>query len=92
MSLLKVLAIKRVYKVCVCLLVPDFFGTSCVDNASVYSNIPVWLNRWQAYGLLIAEFAVILVLSVILKRFTNLIVGFVSKCWVKIGSKNRSLD
>lgn len=53
---------------------------------------PVWLNRWQAYGLLIAEFAVILVLSVILKRFTNLIVGFVSKCCVKIGSKNRSLD
>lgn len=53
---------------------------------------PVLLNRWQAYGLLIAEFAVILVLSVILKRFTNLIVGFVSKCWVKIGSKNRSLD
>ena len=33
---------------------------------------PVWLNRWQAYGLLIAEFVVILVLSVILKRFTNL--------------------
>ncbi|EIK80373.1 hypothetical protein CGSMWGv1400E_05562 [Gardnerella vaginalis 1400E] len=53
---------------------------------------PTWLNRWQAYGLLIAEFVVILVLSVILKRFTNLIVGFVSKCWVKIGSKNRSLD
>ncbi len=50
---------------------------------------PVWLNRWQAYGLLIAEFAVILVLSVILKRFTNLIVGFASKCCVKSGSKNR---
>lgn len=49
---------------------------------------PVWLNRWQAYGLLIAEFAVILVLSVILKRFTNLIVGFVSKYCVKSGSKN----
>ena len=49
---------------------------------------PVWLNRWQAYGLLIAEFAVILVLSVILKRFTNLIVGFVSKYLVKSSSKN----
>lgn len=49
---------------------------------------PVWLNRWQAYGLLIAEFVVILVLSVILKRFTNLIVGFVSKCCAKSSSKN----
>lgn len=49
---------------------------------------PVWLNRWQAYGLLIAEFVVILVLSVILKRFTNLIVGFVSKYLVKSSSKN----
>lgn len=49
---------------------------------------PVWLNRWQAYGLLIAEFVVILVLSVILKRFTNLIVGFASKYLVKSSSKN----
>lgn len=49
---------------------------------------PVWLNRWQAYGLLIAEFVVILVLSVMLKRFTNLIVGFVSKYLVKSSSKN----
>ena len=49
---------------------------------------PVWLNRWQAYGLLIAEFVVILVLSVILKRFTNLIVGFVSNYLVKSSSKN----
>lgn len=49
---------------------------------------PVWLNRWQAYGLLIAEFVVILVLSVILKRFTNLIVGFASKCCAKSSSKN----
>lgn len=49
---------------------------------------PVWLNRWQAYGLLIAEFVVILVLSVMLKRFTNLIVGFASKCCAKSSSKN----
>ena len=49
---------------------------------------PTWLNRWQAYGLLIAEFVVILVLSVILKRFTNLIVGFASKCCAKSSSKN----
>jgi len=49
---------------------------------------PAWLNRWQAYGLLIAEFVVILVLSVMLKRFTNLIVGFASKCCAKSSSKN----